>query len=480
MTCKFYFTLLVIFCLGIALGLHAQNNLLPNADLETMEPNFWAPMNGGLGGATVSWATDEAYGGSRRSFKVEKPGTTTDGVGWESENNANLYWNNAAGNISYSLGFWAKTMGVNTSPANEDAMIGVLYQFYAGVNLIGESFVEVDQSSADVDWTEYTGVLLVTEEPDEVLITAYMGMDATGTVWFDNIGCGTDPWSMGVFNSDAEIQEGWLQWNASPGGFANVVDDPAAHSGTHSALLYEADTENDEMVFYSEPVPAQPNTWYAFSVWVKTDSINTDPAWYATNVTDQGLGDRLGVTFFFHKTPLIDAWDPTGGDQFYYVDQLYDTLTAWTYYVVVAQAPGDAAGVSMRARVNSSAYGYAWYDDFSIQEIEDIITIIEENPGPISKIIPDNFNLMQNYPNPFNPETIIEFKVPERGAVILDIYNALGQKIRSLVDDIRQAGTYRVFWDGTDDFGNRVATGIYLYQLRGQNVQITKKMILVK
>jgi hypothetical protein len=210
-------------------------NLLTNGDLETWAPNFWSPLNGTQG--TVTWATDETApttdaNANLRSFKIEKTAVTTDAVGWQSENNADLYWNNAAGNVLYSFSFMAKTMGVNTSPANNDEAIGLWYQFYVGGGLIGEQFVAVDQSTASVDWAEYTGQLLVTSEPDEVIMTLQMGKNATGTVWFDNIGCGTDPWSMGPFNGDAETPDGWLYWTSGGDtGFANTVLDTGAHSG---------------------------------------------------------------------------------------------------------------------------------------------------------------------------------------------------------------------------------------------------------
>ncbi|MCK4894407.1 MAG: T9SS type A sorting domain-containing protein, partial [Calditrichia bacterium] len=352
--------------------------------------------------------------------------------------------------------------------------------FEVGGNWI-EQFVAVDQTNANVDWTEYTGSLLVPSEPTSIIMYAQMGKDATGTVWFDNIGCGTTPWSMGVFGGDAENPVGWLNWSSgSDIGFANLISDPAAHSGSYSTMLYEADTLGDEMVFYSEPVAVTADKWFKISVWARTDSLNTDPAYYGTNVTADRIDDRLGVNFFFHRTPIMTAWDLTGGDQFFYFNQLADTLLDWKEYVAIVQAPSDAAGVSMRARFNPFPTGYVWYDDFRIEELAEVITLIEDEPTPISNLVPHDFVLQQNYPNPFNPETIIEFKVPEYGPVVLNIFNTLGQKIKTLVNDHRAPGTYQVFWDGRDDHGNYVATGMYLYQLRGENALITKKMFLIK
>jgi hypothetical protein len=457
-------------------------NLLPNGDLETWAPNYWSQYNDGLGG-TMTWATDEAALQSLRSFKVSKSSATSDAVGWVSDNNADLYWNNAAGNVLYTMRFWAKTSGVNTNPANDDAKIGALYRFYVGGSVIGELFLTVDQSTASTDWVEYVSTpMLVTSEPEEVRVWLLMGKDATGTVWFDNVDCGTDPWSMGVFNADAETPLGWMNWaDATNKGFANTVLDPNAHSGQYSTLLYEADTLSDEMVFYSEPVPAEPDTWYAIGVWIRTDSINTGEKWYPTAAMPEFDDHRSGICFFFHRAPLTTNWDLTGGDQFFYIDQLPGhEQTDWTYYCGFAKSPSDAAGVSMRARFNNFPTGYVWYDDFAIQNVDTVITIIEDQPTHEITMAPSDFQLKQNYPNPFNPETIIEYQVPANGLVELNIYNVLGQKVRTLVNDVKAPGTYQVLWDGRDDRGNRLATGMYVYQLRGKNAMITKRMIMVK
>lgn len=90
------------------------------------------------------------------------------------------------------------------------------------------------------------------------------------------------------------------------------------------------------------------------------------------------------------------------------------------------------------------------------------------------------FNLHQNYPNPFNPNTTIQFELPETGQVKLKVTNILGHEIRTLIDGHRTAGSYTVIWDGKDDQGNRVPSGIYLYLLQTENKVITKKMLIMK
>ena len=72
------------------------------------------------------------------------------------------------------------------------------YSFYACIGaFISEEFVAVDQSTANTSWSDYTGGLLLASDPEEIYTELIMGKDATGTVWFDNIGYGTDPWIRG-------------------------------------------------------------------------------------------------------------------------------------------------------------------------------------------------------------------------------------------------------------------------------------------
>ncbi|RMG20289.1 MAG: T9SS C-terminal target domain-containing protein [Methanobacteriota archaeon] len=90
------------------------------------------------------------------------------------------------------------------------------------------------------------------------------------------------------------------------------------------------------------------------------------------------------------------------------------------------------------------------------------------------------YHLYQNYPNPFNPTTTISYDLPKAGQVKLTIYNMLGQKIKSLINHRQLPGQYSVTWDGKDDLGNEVPSGIYLYQLQVGNSIQAKKMILTR
>lgn len=93
---------------------------------------------------------------------------------------------------------------------------------------------------------------------------------------------------------------------------------------------------------------------------------------------------------------------------------------------------------------------------------------------------PRKFELLGNYPNPFNPETTIEFELQEQGAVRLDIFSLSGQRVATLVNGARSAGKYHITWNGSDDSGRPLASGIYLVQLRSGNQKVSKRMTLLK
>ena len=94
--------------------------------------------------------------------------------------------------------------------------------------------------------------------------------------------------------------------------------------------------------------------------------------------------------------------------------------------------------------------------------------------------IPSEFSLSQNYPNPFNPSTSIKYSITENTRVSLVVYNLLGQAVRTLVNAEQQAGYYTVTWDGKNEFGSSVASGIYIYRINAGNNVHTLKMNLLK
>ncbi|MEA3288205.1 MAG: carboxypeptidase regulatory-like domain-containing protein [Candidatus Marinimicrobia bacterium] len=97
-----------------------------------------------------------------------------------------------------------------------------------------------------------------------------------------------------------------------------------------------------------------------------------------------------------------------------------------------------------------------------------------------AELLPTAFGLTQNYPNPFNPTTTIEFALPQAAHVSLEIYNLLGQRVRTLVSGYMQAGYINTSWDGLNQNGQELSSGTYIYRLKTADLSFTKKMVLMK
>jgi len=104
----------------------------------------------------------------------------------------------------------------------------------------------------------------------------------------------------------------------------------------------------------------------------------------------------------------------------------------------------------------------------------------EEGSEVKESFVPKDFSLSQNLPNPFNPQTEISYDLPNACHVKLSIYNLLGQRIRTLVDEFQTTGHKTVRWDGKDDQGGQLASGIYFYQIQAGDFTDAKKMMLMK
>jgi hypothetical protein len=95
-------------------------------------------------------------------------------------------------------------------------------------------------------------------------------------------------------------------------------------------------------------------------------------------------------------------------------------------------------------------------------------------------LIPDVFALKQNYPNPFNPVTTIRYDIPENTHVKMVIYDILGRQVRTLVNRDHDPGYYKILWDGRNEMGKEMASGVYFYQIHAGSFHKNAKMIVVK
>jgi len=112
----------------------------------------------------------------------------------------------------------------------------------------------------------------------------------------------------------------------------------------------------------------------------------------------------------------------------------------------------------------------------SLYTTNSVITSLES----ADKSVPQEYRLAQNYPNPFNPSTTIAYALKKQSKVTIVVYDLLGRKIAELVHANQNPGTYKVHWNGRDDSGVPVSSGLYLYKIEAGDFTSIKKMILVK
>ncbi len=177
----------------------------------------------------------------------------------------------------------------------------------------------------------------------------------------------------------------------------------------------------------SDPFPDDPGNYGEFSVDDGTGSVRVDDAFSA-------FGGNLDSTYH-----LGDTIQELIGVHYY----------SFSNYKILPRDTNDVVGHVVGIENNTAA-------------------------------LPEQFELQQNYPNPFNPLTTIRFNVPQTTQLTLNVYNMLGQKVKTLYSGTANTGSHSVQWDATNDFGNKVGSGIYFYQITGENISITKKMVLLK
>jgi len=167
---------------------------------------------------------------------------------------------------------------------------------------------------------------------------------------------------------------------------------------------------------------------------------------------------------------------------------VHDTHTdrAWMhqadsdYEVVQWPLPMDFSYSTSSAAYTHGRYGYPLGDLNAFPSVKADWDANVLKVGDDAQITPAKFELAQNFPNPFNPTTDITFSIDRAANVDLSIYNMLGQKVRTLTTGSKVAGTHVLRWDGRDESGSSVSTGIYLYTLTDGSTSITKKMALMK
>jgi hypothetical protein len=471
-------------------------------------PSYWTKGNEPAG-ATLTWATDQ-YRSKDHSLKIEKS-VTSDVAKWESENMLDLWAPTLNKDVDIFIGAYVKTEGVNTNPSNDDARWNISYLFYGkSGNLIGEVKMPIDQSvSSSTGWladTNAVGSAILPEDAYSLIIRFEGGKNATGKVWADDFMLygRNGAWAGQNWNTSLEMPTGWNYWLPPNGGndgklnsgFENtVVTTEAAYTGLHSLkfdlpfnraphdawvgtkrYLLNSNSTSNAVVKGIHDITAlkdvTPGSVLRISVWVKASNLVPDSAAMYPGTWS------VGLTPIFHSGYLPnDAYDEIGAKDLVFAFPAV-TSFGWTKYYVDVQVPSDPNVKSLSVRIHPYARftGTIYFDELQV-EVINTVTDVKNN-----EVVPASYTLYQNYPNPFNPSTIISYTLPEVSRVTLKIYDMLGREVKTLINNEQPAGAYRVNWNGDNNFGSKVASGIYIYRIEagsGKFIQ-TRKMILLK
>ena len=189
--------------------------------------------------------------------------------------------------------------------------------------------------------------------------------------------------------------------------------------------------------------------------------VTTYNAWTWTNVNTKGKLATIGLTDAGEN--VINFWMREDGMA---VDKI--VLTTDANFVPTGTGPAESGRIVLGPAATASG---ANNQDLALSKAS-LSTTTES--------LPTEFTLSGNYPNPFNPTTTIQYALPEEASVTLEVFDAMGRRVATLVNSQQAAGRYEAQWNGRSDAGNTVASGMYLYRLRAGNFVETRTMLLMK
>ena len=175
-------------------------------------------------------------------------------------------------------------------------------------------------------------------------------------------------------------------------------------------------------------------------------------------------------------TRFACSGDPVAGTG--WIDDYADDRRMMASFGPFTFRPGDTQQVFFKMAVGQGNNRLGSITSLrQILEYSEIPTDVDDDQPAV---LPREFTVHQNYPNPFNPVTTLKYSLPQRAEVEVAVFNVLGQKVATLVNELQSAGEHSVVWNGTDATGRAAASGVYFYRVRaGEEVQ-TRKMLLLK
>jgi len=235
---------------------------------------------------------------------------------------------------------------------------------------------------------------------------------------------------------------------------------------------------------------SDPNNIYEVGNWTGSN----DYAWSNSLIVREDHAYVLGD----HGLFILDITDPTspqtvgvwnpGGWNFRMSedgDLLYIAKEGGGMKVVVVSDPTNPSLISTFSTIDYCADVAPRDSLVYIADADGGLLIAQHTFAPVSidnknGAVPQSFHLDQNYPNPFNPVTTLRYDLPENSLVNITIYDMLGREVKTLINQTQNSGYKSLIWDATNDYGEPVSAGLYLYRIRAGDFRQTKKMVLLK
>lgn len=304
----------------------------------------------------------------------------------------------------------------------------------------------------------------IRDEGDEgVLVWAFpTGGAIDGSPTVD--GCGT----VYVGSRDSTLyainRDGTLRWSFSTGGGIEsspaIIDNGVLYIGSFDGNLYALGNGGPDVGVVSIDVQGEVMAGASFIPRATVRNYRSGSRSFDVSC----VIDSAGIAVYEDTLTVNDLGEITS---------VQETFRHWS----VGADSGVVYNVTVATRLGGDDN---WFNDTLTAHVRAVSSVGSHAKGDGTGVQRDYF-LGQCYPNPFNAATTIEFSIRERSHVTLQIYNIAGQRVRTLVDEDRAPGVHAdVTWDGRDNDGRPVASGIYFYRLTAQGFTQTKKMILLK